>query len=159
MTAAELKTLRESLGLTTQWVADQAGVKLRTAQYWEMGGRMAVPGDVAEMLIAIDQQIDNAVTKSIDLVKEVSKKNGYPKEVALVRYRNNDDLWQFKPDMKPLPASSHAVLLSRTRRALWAINIHSIIEYMEPEEYLGWLGKKKDTEITRALWASERAGV
>lgn len=48
MTPAEFKTIRESLGLTAQWIAENAGVKLRTAQYWE-AGRMAVPVDVEQV--------------------------------------------------------------------------------------------------------------
>ena len=53
MTPAELKTIRESLGLTVQWLADRAGVKLRTVQYWE-SGRSGVPADVSELLLRID---------------------------------------------------------------------------------------------------------
>ena len=37
MTSAELKTTRESLGLTADWLAKKAGVQLRTVRYWESG--------------------------------------------------------------------------------------------------------------------------
>jgi len=33
MTPAELKTLRESLGLSAQWLADRAGVLQRSVQH------------------------------------------------------------------------------------------------------------------------------
>jgi len=154
VTAAELKTIRESLGLTTQWIADQAGVRLRTAQYWEQGDRMSVPGDVADMLLKIDQQLDTAVKQSIDVVQEIINKNGKPEEIVLVRYRNDSDLWHFRPDMKPLPASTHAVLLARMSKALAHIDIVFRIEYMEPEEYKNWLGNKKDSEANRSQWAA-----
>jgi len=155
MTAAELKTLRESLGLTTQWVADQASVQLRTAQYWEKGGRMAVPEDVAAMLTQIDDQFETVATQALVQVEASIAGNGEPEEVVLIRYRNDQDLWRFHPEMKPLPATAHAAQLSRVRRALWGKSIHSMIEYMEPEAYFQWLGKRKDTEAMRSLWAVE----
>ena len=32
------------------------------------------------------------------------------------------------------------------------------IEYMEPDDYLAWLGKRRDTEDMRAAWAAEKSG-
>lgn len=150
MTPAELKTLRESLGLSAQWVADQAGVRLRTVQYWE-AGRMPVPDDVANLLTSIDRQYDQAVAITMESIEEAPDK---PADVVLVRYRADADLWRFRPDMQPLPSSSHAMLLSRLRRKLWANNIPSVIEYMEPDEYLAWLGNRTDNEAERAAWAA-----
>ena len=37
MTSAELKTLRESLGLPVQWLAERANVQRRSVEYWEAG--------------------------------------------------------------------------------------------------------------------------
>jgi DNA-binding transcriptional regulator YiaG len=51
MTSQELKALRESLGLSQQWLADQAGVQKRTVAYWE-SGRNQVPKDVAEIILS-----------------------------------------------------------------------------------------------------------
>ncbi len=154
MTPAELKTLRESLGLSAQWVADQSGVRLRTVQYWE-AGRMPVPEDVAALLSRIDAQYERAVSEALAAINEAPEK---PAEVVLVRYRSDADLWRFRPDMEPLPASSHAALLSRLRRALWTAGVPSVIEYMEPDEYLAWLGKRKDTDAMRAAWAAAQSG-
>lgn len=149
MTPAELKTMRESLGLSAQWVADQAGVRLRTVQYWE-AGRMPVPEDVAALLSRIDAQYERAVNEALAALKDAPEK---PAEAVLVRYRTDTDLWRFRQDMEPLPASSHATLLSRVRRALWAAGVPSVIEYMEPDEYLAWLGNRKDNDAMRAAWA------
>lgn len=153
MPPAELKTLRESLGLTVQWMADQAGVKLRTAQYWE-SGRNRVPEDVAAMLESIDHAFEAATTETMAMIQGL---NPPPARVVLVRYRTEADLWEFRPDMKPLPATSHAALLSRLRRALWAIGVPSVIEWMEPEAYRAWLNGREDNETRRAAWAAERA--
>lgn len=154
MTPAEFKTIRESLGLTAQWIADQAGVKLRTCQYWE-AGRMAVPKDVSKFLEEIDKNIEASVAKSMALIDEMTQKLGAPpEEVTLLRYKTDQDLWRFRPDMKPLPATAHAAMLSRLRRALSTRQIPSAIEYMEPSEYLSWLDNRPDTEAERAAWAA-----
>lgn len=153
MTPAEFKTIRESLGLTAQWIADNAGVKLRTAQYWE-AGRMAVPADVASMLDRIDKTLDSTVAQAVAHIDDLTEQHGAPAEIALVRYRSDADLWRFRPDMKPLPATTHAAMLSRLRRVLWSRSIPSVIEFMEPDEYLTWLAGRPDTEAERANWAA-----
>ncbi|MDK2126243.1 Aca2/YdiL-like domain-containing protein [Parachitinimonas caeni] len=153
MTPAEFKTIRESLGLTAQWIADNAGVKLRTAQYWE-AGRMAVPVDVVNMLDRIDRTLEFSIAQALDQVAELAKQQGTPAQITLVRYRTDAALWQFRPDMKPLPATTHAAMLSRLRRALWSRGIPTVIQYMEPEEYETWLAGRPDTEVERAAWAA-----
>lgn len=152
MTPAELKTIRESLSLTAQWLADHAGVKLRSVQYWE-SGRSPVPADVAEFLLRIDATLEGAAKLALDVVDDKIKAGQAPRQVALVRYRTDEDLWRFRPDMRPLPAATHAVLLSRVRRGLWSRGVPSVIEYMAAEKYLPWLGDRIDSEAERAAWA------
>lgn len=153
MTPAELKTIRESLGLPLQWVATQAKVQLRTAQYWE-SGKTPVPDDVAQMMIGLDEQFWQLVADYLTQVKEIAdESSSLPEEIVLLRYRTDADLWRFHPDFRPIPASAHAALLSRMRRKLWEIGVPSIIEYMEPAEYKEWLGKRKDNEELRSEWA------
>jgi len=153
MTPAELKTIRESLGLPLQWVADQAHVQLRTAQYWEQG-RTAVPQDVAKLIQDLDEQFWQLVADYLEQIKEIAEEEGaLPEEIVLIRYRTDADLWEFQPDFRPIPASSHAALISRTRRALWEIGVPSIIEYMDPEDYRAWLDGREDDEVMRSNWA------
>jgi transcriptional regulator with XRE-family HTH domain len=152
MTPAEFKTIRESLGLNHEWIADQSRVKLRTVQYWETG-RITVPNDVAQMLSRIDDILNDTVSQSLSLINGISKQYGSSDNIVLIRYKTNADLWRFRPDMKPFPTTTHAAMLSRLRRALLSKNIPSTIEFMEPEEYLTWLGDRKDNETERAAWA------
>ncbi|TAL87484.1 MAG: DUF1870 family protein [Candidimonas sp.] len=157
MTSAELKTIRESLGLSLQWVADQAHVQLRTAQYWE-SGRNQVPADVAQMLTALDEQLWGVVAETLKQVQTLAEQSGaLPEQIALIRYRNDADLWAFRPDFKPMPVGTHAALLSRVRRKLWEIGVPSVIEYMEPEIYKKWLAERQDNESLRAQWALEQS--
>ena len=155
MTPAELKTIRESLGLPLQWVATQARVQLRTAQYWE-AGRNAVPEDVAEMLRGIDAQLWGIIDQMVRQVGAMIKEAGTPQQVDLVRYRNDADLWRYQPDFRPLPATCHGMLLSRAQRALEPLKVPIRIVYMQPEAYGRWLDGRADSSELRAQWASEQ---
>ncbi|MBF0140058.1 MAG: DUF1870 family protein [Magnetococcales bacterium] len=155
VTSAELKTLRESLGLTAQWLADQAGVQIRTVRYWE-AGRSSVPADVSALLERIDRMLDDAVAQAVaQITDSIAKPVAIP-EITLVRYRTDDDLWRFRPEMRPIPVTTHAAMLMRLRRALFHVGIQSVIQYMDPEDYLDWLGDRPDSETERSEWAATR---
>ena len=123
MTPAELKTLRESLGLTTAWVAEQSDVTERTVKYWE-AGRSNIPDSVSSMLTEIDLKLDQTAV-------EVAGHASRDATVVLSRYRNNEDLWSEYPDMEPLTVTTHAVLLQRTLKLLTAAGIDASIEYWD----------------------------
>lgn len=154
MSPAEFKTIRESLGLPVQWVADQAGVRLRTAQYWEQG-RNAVPEDVAQMLRGIDAQLWQLVAQAVDQIKSAADEaGGLPGQIDLIRYRTDADLWRYMPDFSPLPATAHGMLLSRLMRELEPLKTAIRITYMQPDVYDSWLDGRPDSSAMRAQWAS-----
>lgn len=156
MNAAEMKTLRESLGLTVKWLADQAQVKERTVQYWE-AGRNAVPEDVAGMLKSIDAQIWNIVGHTVLQIKKLADSEAeLPERLDLIRYRTDEDLWHYQPEFKPLPATCHGMLLSRLIRKLDPLSIPVHIVYMQPEKYNTWLNGRHDSSELRSQWASEQ---
>jgi DNA-binding transcriptional regulator YiaG len=129
MTSAELKTIRESLGLSAQWLADRAGVLQRSVQYWE-AGRSRVPDDVAELLLQIDAQFAEATRQALAVVDEQTAKQGrQPETVRLYRYRDEAALHAARPDMAGLPVTAHASLLARVRLALLARGQVVVIEY------------------------------
>lgn len=151
MTPAELKTMREFLGLTLGWVAERASVALRTAQYWE-SGRQRVPAYVAQMLTDLDERIEGIIQPLVRSVTDLDHQDR-PAQVVLVRYRTDADLWAFRPDMAGLPATFHAAMLSRLQRLLWAAGVKTAIQYLEPFQYVDWLAGRADTESARAEWA------
>lgn len=129
MTPAELKTIRESLGLTAQWLADRAGVLQRSVQYWE-AGRSRVPEDVAELVSRIDAQFAEATRQALAVADEQTAKQGHPPEVVrLYRYRDDAALWEARPDMDGMPVTAHAALLARVRLAMLARGQAVVIEY------------------------------
>lgn len=131
MNAAEFKTLREYLGISSQWIADQLSVSLRAVQHWE-SGRNAVDTNAAALLIRIDNLFEEKIEFLIAQVYDLSAKNRMPETMTLTRYRN--DSWQLAQDILPLPACSHATLIARMRRALLKEGIHVQIEYGEVDE-------------------------
>ena len=107
MTPAELKTMRESLGLPVQWLAERANVQRRTVEYWE-AGRSKVPNDVSDLLLQIDTQFAEATRQALAAVGEQTAVQGHPPEtVRLYRYRDDAELWQARPDLRGLPATAH----------------------------------------------------
>lgn len=129
MTPAELKTIRESLGLPVQWLAERANVQRRTVEYWE-AGRSKVPDDVAALILQIDAQFTESTRQSLAVVDEQTEKQGQPPEtVRLYRYRDDAELWAARTDMRGLPATAHAALLARVRSALLARGQSVAIEY------------------------------
>lgn len=157
MTGAELKTIRESLGLPLQWVADQAGVQLRSAQYWESGQR-SVPEDVADMVRRIDRAIWHRVAEAVGQISAAADEVGnLPEQIDLLRYRTDADLWRYQPDFAPLPATCHGMMLARFAREIQPLGVTVSIVYMQPDRYEVWLAGRADSAALRAAWAGEAA--
>lgn len=154
MSPAEFKTLREYLGLTITWVAERAGVGVRTVQYWE-SGRSKVPADVINMLTALDSNAERAVSEALKLAMAMTA-DQRPERIVLLRYLTDADLHRYRPDMTGLPTTAHAALLARVQRALWALGLQVSIEYMQPEAYETWLDGRSDNEAMRAAWAASK---
>ncbi|ART74478.1 hypothetical protein BTO20_38405 (plasmid) [Mycobacterium dioxanotrophicus] len=64
MTPADFKTIRESLGLSAQWLADAVGVDQRTVRRWE-DGALPLRTDVVALLTQLDKQMDADVTDEL----------------------------------------------------------------------------------------------
>ena len=162
MNGAEFKTLREACGLTVPDMAKLAvsprtgePVGERTIRYWESGS-VPVPDDAATMLKQIDVMLSQSASQAMETWRAAAKEHGQgPDMVYLVRYRENEDLWKYRPDMKGLPATCHAALINRVRLALWEVGCATQIVWMEPAEYSKWLDGRKDNESMRAAWAAE----
>ncbi|MFV8160855.1 helix-turn-helix domain-containing protein [Mycobacterium sp. 134] len=67
MTPADFKTIRESLGLSAQWLADAVHVDQRTVRRWE-DGVIPLRADVVELLIELDARMEADVARELDRV-------------------------------------------------------------------------------------------
>lgn len=154
MNPAELKTMREAVGLSVPDLAALTNVQERTVRYWE-AGRNHVPPDVKALVLGIDQQLDYLVDQVRAVVRgQIAGHGGSPADIVLLRYRENADLWHFLPDFKPLPTTTHGALLARCRAALADLHVKTRIVYMEPQAYAQWMDGRKDSEALRSEWAA-----
>lgn len=155
MTGAEFRTLRESLGLSGDQLAQLLDVRDRTVRRWEAGDQ-AVPDGAGEDLARIDAMLERAVLEMVDVLQEQIAEHGAPQSITLVRYRTDEDLGRYRPDMAAWPACVHSALVDRVRLAAARLGIASRIVYMDRESYDAWRERRKDSEALRAAWAAEQ---
>lgn len=156
MTPAELRTLREALGLSHDDVAQLVKVQSRSVKFWEQGNQ-AVPADVAELLRDMDRNYTATaaqVTKTWAMAIQVSSQPLQP--IVLLRYASAEDVRHYRPDMGALPLTTHATLLNRIRLGLEARGVVVRVVYMVPDEYEPWrrAQQRDDNEDSRNAWAA-----
>lgn len=132
MTCAELKTLREHLGLPVAWLAARAGVKDRTVNYWE-SGHTAVPDDVEQIMIEMLELHNQMIEQGLITARERIEHSGHPPEmITLRRFRADTDLWLQHPEMEGLPATFHAATLAILKKRLEKeLGARVVIEYWD----------------------------
>lgn len=155
MTPAEFKTLRESLWLSQQDIADLADVQKRTVQYWEKGASVrGIPGDVTDHIKRLDALVESAVLNVVDFIGDKASK---PTEIVLLRYLSENDLKRYRPLEHEGFGSVkvHSAMIDRTRAALGRLGVKARITYMEPDRYEEWRHCEglSDGEDTRSVWA------
>lgn len=150
MTGAELKTLRESMGLSVHWVARIMGVNDRTVNYWE-SGRFPQRRDMRDMMLDMEHILDTLVDRHEEEILKMQSK-----DVVLLRYRTDEDLYRFQPDFRNtlLPVTYHAALLARLTKRLNKKGINTRIFYMDVEAYEEWLNGRPDSTALRSEWGS-----
>lgn len=65
MTPAEFKVVRESLGLTAQFLATRFSVSLRSIRNWEDGTR-PIPAGVVEELLALEDFVESTADDAVE---------------------------------------------------------------------------------------------
>ena len=95
MTAGELQTVREYLGLTTEALAGVLAVRHDTVRRWESGKEL-IPVRVREEIEAIEADTARAVGELVAAL------NDSPDPVVV--YRTDADLHAARPDMAHLTA-------------------------------------------------------
>lgn len=148
MTGAELKTIRESLGLTAEWLAERAKVALRTFRYWE-SGKSKVPEDVISQVEHLYKNFLETIEKHTFEIKKLIK-NKKTNFLILLRYRTNQDLWEFQKEFFPMPCTFHAQILQHVKNNFKNSEVRII--FFEPEIYKKWLKNEIDTSAKRAEW-------
>lgn len=129
MSGAELKTIREYLGLPASWLATKAEVRERTVNYWE-SGKTPVPSDVADIVDDLLEKRKRSVKEALLLIDDLIKKRGrVPHAVTLRRFKHELELWQAHPEMNGLPVTYHASILFELKSKLEKRAIATEITY------------------------------
>lgn len=87
MDSAQFKTMRETLGFTSQDVADAMAVNERTARRWEI--TVAPPDDAVEWVKTEWRKTLLQVRESLDYLDEMGEQYGESGSVRLTRYVSN----------------------------------------------------------------------
>jgi hypothetical protein len=158
MTPAELRTLRERLGLSGEALGAllERAVTDRTVRRWEAGA-LPIPADAAATVLRLDALYERAVREALGrLAAARAEHGGDPEVVHLVRYWSPEDLARAHPDLAPLGPAGHAALVGRVREALVREGVPVRIVAFDPDAYHTWRGRRADTVALRAEWAAEQ---
>ena len=107
MTCAELRTIREYLGVTGDWLAAHLDVAPRTVRHWEHG-KYAIPAGVAEAVEQLEAAAADAVTAGVTAYEDMPD----PAAVPLITYRDDADYRAHHPEVT-WPASWHRAVCAR----------------------------------------------
>ncbi|WP_165608865.1 DUF1870 family protein [Mycolicibacterium fortuitum] len=106
MTPAELRCLREFLGLTTAWLADRLGIRERRLQRMEAGAEPIPDGVAAE--------IDDLAATTAEYVEQLLNEFDDTDEAAtLITYRTDAAFKASGGLGKTFPASWHRAVAAR----------------------------------------------
>lgn len=158
MKPAELKTLREYLGLSANLMALKFGVEKRTIYYWE-DGTYSTPEIVKTFLRQACKRlvylVNMEVEKVLNFIKEVTEQNEPPEFYCLIRFQNDKQFWKYKKELSGTPNSFYNVVLAKTLEELERLNINATLIYMNENSYQSWLKEKEilDCEENLIKWA------
>jgi hypothetical protein len=101
MTDAELKVVREFLGVSGDWLADHLGVSPRTVRHWE-AGKYPIPDGVRLTVEQLEQVAAQQVTAAVEML------NDAPDPVLGIPRTDADC-----PPECPFPAGWHRAIAAR----------------------------------------------
>lgn len=115
MTDAELRVVREHLGLTTRWLADHLSVAERSIHRWENGDR-DVPDGVRVAVEDLERVTAELVTAAVGACSDA-------RDPGMLTYRSDIDYRAAHP-VQPWPASWHRALVARVAQEVPGLEIN-----------------------------------
>lgn len=104
MTDAEFRVIREYLGFTPEWLADQLKVSARTVRHWE-AGKYAIPDGVRLELESLEARTGEFVGNAVAALMDAP-------EPGVLTYRTDAEYHAAHPEV-PFPASWHRAVVAR----------------------------------------------
>jgi transcriptional regulator with XRE-family HTH domain len=114
MTDAEMRVVREYLGLTPEWLADHLGVSARTVRHWE-AGKYAIPDGVRLEVEDLEARTSEFVAGVIDKLMDLP-------DPGVITYRTDAEYHAAHPEI-PFPASWHRAVIARVAQEVPALAI------------------------------------
>ncbi|MDF4254651.1 DUF1870 family protein [Streptomyces sp. WMMB303] len=114
MTPAELRVVREWLGLTPEWLAQHLGVSARTVRHWE-AGKYAIPDGVRLEIGDLEQRTGEFVSGLIGKLMDLP-------DPGVVTYRDDAEYHTAHPEI-PFPASWHRAVIARIAQEVPGLSI------------------------------------
>ncbi|WP_432124077.1 helix-turn-helix domain-containing protein [Streptomyces sp. C10-9-1] len=114
MTSAELRVVREWLGLTPEWLAGHLKVSARTVRHWE-AGRYAIPDGVRLEIEDLERRTGEFVSGIIGRLMDLP-------DPGVITYRDDDSYQAAHPD-REFPASWHRAVVARVAQEVPALRI------------------------------------
>lgn len=114
MTAAELRVIREYLGLTIEWLCGHLGVQGRTGRRWEAGTH-PIPDGVRLEVQRIEEQTTQIVTAAIAACMDAP-------DPMVLTYRTDEEYRAHHPEQS-WPASWHRAVTARIAQEVPGLEI------------------------------------
>lgn len=114
MTDAELRVVREYLGLSPEWLASHLGVSGRTVRHWEQG-KYPIPDGVRLEIEDLERRTGEFVSGVIDQLLDLP-------EPGVITYRTDDEYHTAHPEI-PFPASWHRAVIARVAQEVPGLGI------------------------------------
>jgi len=116
MTGAELRVVRDGLGLSGPQLARLLDVNDRTVRRWEL--------DEAPVPEGVRLQIERYEAYTADLIQTViNELLAMQGDVGIVTYRDDESYWADEPGMKPWPASWQRTVVYRVAQEIPGLEI------------------------------------
>jgi transcriptional regulator with XRE-family HTH domain len=114
MTDAEFKTIREFLGLTSEWLASHLGVDPRTIRHWE-AGKYQIPDGVRLEVERLEEVTGGFIGNVVDALMDMP-------DPGVFVYRNDAEYHAAHPEIE-FPASWHRAVVARVALEVPALRI------------------------------------
>lgn len=114
MTPAELKVIREFLGLSSAALAKHLGVSDRTVRHWEEG-KYPIPDGVRLEIEKLEAHTAEFVASVVEKVTDVP-------DPVVVTYRTDEEYRAAHPE-SPMPASWHRAAIARVAQEVPGLSI------------------------------------
>lgn len=115
MTPAELRVVREFLGLTGEALAHLLGVQDRTVRRWE-AGTVPIPDGVRIQVEQLEAVAGETVSQHIDTLMDLP-------DPTVLTFRSDAEYHQHHPGEADYPASWHRAIVARIAQDVPALSI------------------------------------